>query len=85
MKEIYGHITESKTTVSVAKRVCKDKKFKLILKSMLSRGIRFQIYPLKPRSGKAEAPEEGGGSSIDPDASKIVWGHLFQVSQRSSQ
>ena len=43
MKEIYGHITESKTTVSVAKRVCKDKKFKLILKSMLSRGIRFQI------------------------------------------
>ena len=35
--------TKSETTLSTAKRVCQDKKFKLVLKSMLSRGIRFQI------------------------------------------
>jgi len=35
--------TCSEISLSMSKRVRQDKKFKLVLKSMLSRGIRFQI------------------------------------------
>ena len=44
---------------------------------------RNQVSDLTVRrhSEKKGSPEEGGGNNIDPDVVKIVWGHLFQVSQ----
>ena len=43
IEDKFRHHTGSETTLSMAKRVRQDKKFKLVLKSMLSRGIKFQI------------------------------------------
>ena len=54
-------------------------RLKLILKSMLSGGIKFQISLPSGCFMKAGSPVKGGGRNIDPDELKTVLGHLFQV------
>ena len=54
-------------------------RLKLILKSMLSGGIKFQISLPSDCFMKAGSPVKGGGHNIDPDELKTVLGHLFQV------
>ena len=51
----------------------------MILKSMLSGGIRFQISLPSGCFMKAGPPVKGGGRNIDPDDLKTVLDHLFQV------
>ena len=54
-------------------------RLKLILKSMLSGGIKFQISFPSGCFMKAGSPVKGGGRNIDPDDLKTVLDHLFQV------